>query len=96
MTGYQGREVAQSFGWQRKMLDELTELKERGERPTILALSHTLGITEATARRCLQWLQHEGFVRLARVSAVRTGIELLASPGDDELRTAIAGRRAAP
>jgi DNA-binding transcriptional regulator YhcF (GntR family) len=85
-----GTAFAQTFDGQRAMLDAL---KGPG-RPSTLELAQRLGVNASTARRCLLWLEHEGFVKLVPRSVMRTDVELIRDPGDDELKAAIANRRA--
>lgn len=85
---------AQTFDGQRAMLDKLAELTRAGQRPSVTELGNLLGVSNATARRCLLWLQAEGFVRLSYPSASRAVVELTRYPDDEALRAAVAGRRA--
>lgn len=86
----QGKLFTHSLDGQRQMLDELAALSARSERPSVSGLANTLGIGMHTARRCLLWLQAEGFVKFSNVHRYRADIELIRNPGDDELAAAIA------
>jgi IclR-like helix-turn-helix domain-containing protein len=81
--------IAQRFDAQRMILDALAARV----RPTMSELSGVSGLSVGTGRRCLLWLEREGFVRMVRTgSSIR--VEMIRNPDDGELRAAIENRKA--
>jgi DNA-binding transcriptional regulator YhcF (GntR family) len=80
---------ALAFECQRAVLDALAEFAALGRQPGMLTLANMTGVGEMTARHCVLWLEHEGFVKVARPRAKVVRVELLRNPDDTELKAAI-------